>query len=61
MLPVVSVPGLLPGAIVAPELTVTAPVVPEPPRMPVELIVTALEAIEPLTLRRPPLTVVEPV
>ena len=60
MLPVLSVPGLLPGLIVPPGLTVTAPTVPEPPRVPVLLMLTAELAREPLTTRAPPLTAVVP-
>ena len=57
----VSVPGLLPGLILPPVLTVTAPTVPEPPKVPVLLTLTAEPlAREPLTTREPALTVVVP-
>ena len=55
----VSVPGLFPGAIVPPLLTVTAPTEPEPPRTPL-LTAMALEVFVPLMVRRPPFTVVAP-
>ena len=54
-------PGLLPGLIVPPVLTVTAPMVPAPPRVPVLLTLTADPlARAPLTIRSPALTVVVP-
>ncbi len=54
-----SVPGLLPGLIVAPELTVTAPTEPVPERMP-PLRATVLVPSEPFTFSSPPLTVAAP-
>ncbi len=49
----------LPGATRPPLLAVNAPMRPEPPRVPLSLTVTA-EVSEPLTVSRPPLTVVGP-
>ena len=54
-------PGLLPGLIVPPVLTVTAPTVPAPPRVPVLLTLTADPlARAPLMISSPALTVVVP-
>ena len=57
--PVLRMPGLWPGESV-PLVTLTAPVVPVPLRVP-PLTVTALLASEPSTWRVPALTVVAPV
>ena len=60
--PVDRIPALAPGDSVPPLATLTAPVVPDPPSVPVLLIVVSEDdAIEPMTSSVPELTVVAPV
>ena len=61
ILPVFSVPGLLPGAINPPFLTVTAPTVPEPASVPALFTVVVLVEILPLITNFPASMVVAPV
>ena len=62
-LPVLRMPGLVPGETVPPLTTLTEPGAdPVPPKVPLLLTLTALlEEIAPFTLSCPPLTVVAPV
>jgi hypothetical protein len=56
----VSVPTELPGDSVPPARTVAGPTVPLPPSVPPKLTNTGEDAIEPFTLKVPPLTKVGP-